>query len=150
MTLEYSDTYLSWNSALVTNTTKTTENQWADCTSLIEKTVYRKYINVTFKTSNGSESSKNDKVIKAEQESLVVFRDALHFSIKQLRIQEKSIYKTDQNWSRRYEAQTINRAKILICSTLSPTTTLLVKSEKMHQFFWGTFIDELYNRDAAW
>jgi len=59
--------------------------------------VYRKYINVTFKTSNGSESSKNDKVIKAEQESLVVFRDVLHFSIKQLRIQEKSIYKTDQN-----------------------------------------------------
>ena len=32
----------------------------------------------------------------------------------------------------------------MICSTLSPTTTLLVKSENIHQLFWGTFIDKLY------
>ena len=63
--------------------------QWADCTSLFEKTVYRKYINVTFKTSNGSEIPSNDEVIKEEHESLVVLSDVLHFSIKLRRVQEK-------------------------------------------------------------
>ena len=60
---------------------------------LLKKTEHRKYINVAFKTSNGSGISNNDKVIKAEQDSLVVLKDVLHFSIKQLRVEERPINK---------------------------------------------------------